>query len=238
MNLCVAGCSFSDRTWVDKCYGDFLSDYTRLKYLHFARGCGSNQRSLRLLTRAILEKKITPGDVVILQYTNEHRREFASHNLAKIVPSKDTFISLNRSPWGEYFTSDYKYDSKLWQHHKLDQDLHRYYEQACSDTIADLEHFCTQHAMFEAFCKVHNINVTLLLTNYLEWTTSEWLRQHVYHFSYIHDTEFLGVTPEERKSYDLGIYGGNTEWDSAHLNEVGHQKLAQGLFDHLNKNIV
>ena len=72
--LCVAGCSFSDRTQVSHNYGDFLSDMLNMDYLHLAGGGGSNSRSIRLITESILSGELTPGSTVIWQPTEVTRR--------------------------------------------------------------------------------------------------------------------------------------------------------------------
>lgn len=76
--LCVAGCSFSDRTQTTHCYGDFLSTYLNKEYLHLAGGCGSNPRSFRLITEALIDEQLTAGDTVIFQVTDTTRRELYS----------------------------------------------------------------------------------------------------------------------------------------------------------------
>jgi len=53
MNLWVFGCSASDRTEVDYCYGDYLSEMLGAEYKHYAAGCGSNDRIFRILPNLI-----------------------------------------------------------------------------------------------------------------------------------------------------------------------------------------
>ena len=47
MKLCVAGCSFSDYTKVDKVWGEYLAEKLDVDYLHEGAGCGSNWRIWR-----------------------------------------------------------------------------------------------------------------------------------------------------------------------------------------------
>ena len=89
--LVVAGCSFSDRTLVEECYGDHLSKLLNIDYLHLAGGCGSNDRSMRLIVTNVLLNKINENDHVIIQLTSPERKEVFSNYLTHTRIGKTTF---------------------------------------------------------------------------------------------------------------------------------------------------
>lgn len=87
MKLVVGGCSFSD--WfpnVEKPWPVSLSEKMGLEHLHEARGCGSNYRIWRELTKHIIEGKINKDDLLFIQYTSPVRYEFWSDREHKIIP--------------------------------------------------------------------------------------------------------------------------------------------------------
>lgn len=98
--LCVTGCSYSDRTRSTHCYGDFLSTYIDWDYLHLAGGCGSNPRSFRLVTEALINKQLTSGDTVIFQVTDTARRELMSNWLTYSTEGKQ-YLDKSKADFAE-----------------------------------------------------------------------------------------------------------------------------------------
>ena len=76
--ICVAGCSFSDYTKVDKVYGEYLAEKLGYDYLHEGAGCGSNWRIWRQVYKNIRDHHLTSNDILIVQYTITERQEFYS----------------------------------------------------------------------------------------------------------------------------------------------------------------
>lgn len=78
MKLIVGGCSVSDRTEVQECYGEILARRLNVEYIHHGAGCGSNYRIWRKITTDVINNNICAGDLVIVQYTEITRQEFWS----------------------------------------------------------------------------------------------------------------------------------------------------------------
>ena len=76
--LLVAGCSWSDLTRVDKCYGNWLSEEFDAEYHHHGSGVGSNWRIWRTVSEKIINQKFNRNDILLIQYTNCTRQEFWS----------------------------------------------------------------------------------------------------------------------------------------------------------------
>ena len=76
--LLVAGCSWSDRTRVDKCYGDWLSEEFDAEYHHHGSGAGSNWRIWRTVSEKIINRTFNSNDILLIQYTSVTRQEFWS----------------------------------------------------------------------------------------------------------------------------------------------------------------
>ena len=181
--LFSAGCSIADRTQTTHCYGDYLAEMLDRRYVHFCGGAGSNERSIRLITHAVLNKQMTPDDLLLIQFTDVSRRELpsawlthtksgkkiAQHHLAKIDIAREKFTALHgetyhdmldtpycdASPAGIY--TRYKMDSHMWQENEQDRKLHETVQFTCSDEAMDHERFMSQFVMLDAFLKQREI---------------------------------------------------------------------------------
>lgn len=181
--LFSAGCSIADRTNVTHCYGDYVAEMLDREYVHFCGGGGSNERSIRLITHAVLNKQLTPHDMLLIQFTDVTRRDMPSSwlthtaqgkksaehhvNQVRIAREKHTALapesyhenmetcSIDISPQGIY--TRYKMDSRLWQLTQQDMALHSHIEQYSSDEAMDHERFITQFLMLDSFLKQHQI---------------------------------------------------------------------------------
>ena len=110
--LCVAGCSFSDRTQVSHCYGDFLAEMLHSDYLHLAGGAGSNPRAVRLITESLMNGSLTAGSTVIWQPTEVTRRELPSKWLTHTEKGKQ-FLEESRSRNEQRKTEHAQHKGKL-----------------------------------------------------------------------------------------------------------------------------
>ena len=127
--LCVAGCSFSDRTQVSHCYGDFLSDMLHMDYLHLAGGCGSNARSIRLITESILNGTLAPGSTVIWQPTEVTRRELPSTWLTSTLAGHK-FLESSSADWAQVKETHDQHAGKI---RTRIQDLNLHYDNVVDD---------------------------------------------------------------------------------------------------------
>jgi hypothetical protein len=246
--LVVIGCSFSARTRVSHCYGDYLSELLGIEYMHLAKGASSNDRTWRVLTKHILDGTITSDDLVIVQYTDMHRREFPSygHNYEVYYDPASSMIlgpiEKYQSSFAEedvYFVSHYKADSHLWQANDADAEIHCAYQKNCSVEEFDLDYFYTRHQQFEAFCKVNNIKLILFWTRYTHQQTDfivKMVGEYGRKFLLLENSYLRDLPEQTVRSYELGHDGGNPDiWDGSHLNETGHKFTAERLFDHIQE---
>ena len=248
--LIVIGCSFSDRTRVLRCYGDYLSEILGLEYVHLARGASSNDRTWRVLTKHILDGTITSKDIVVVQYTDLHRREFPSygHNYEDYyVPEKSKYVgpiekyqsSFNKDDI--YFVSHYKADSSTWQANDCDKEMHSVYQKNCSVEEMDLDYFYTRHRQFEALCEVYNIKLVIFWSRYSGRSNPDIVLNNYGRRNLLLEKSYWSyLDKQEQDTLVLGYDGGNTEiWDCSHLNDAGHQFTAEKLAEHIrSKNLL
>tara|TARA_B110000285_G_C15001599_1_gene551698 strand:+ start:344 stop:1102 length:759 start_codon:yes stop_codon:yes gene_type:complete len=240
--LVVAGCSYSDRTKVRLCYGDYLSKMLGYKYIHLARGSSSNDRSWFKLSMQIIHGEITSSDIVILQYTDLFR---------KLLPSTPPYknptslfntpgqIETHNTAYGKMHTSDFKMHSHQWQEEDENKILHKAFEDFGICTEYDCAMFVSKHKQFEALCEVNNIKLVVLLNRYtnirpdddVPLDLSSVLGEQVRNRSIHEDTVILQGNETLPAPHDLGWIG--NVYDSAHLSKAGHKALAAGLHQHL-----
>lgn len=206
MNLAVGGCSFSDYRYDIYPYGRQVADHFGWDYFHAAACAGSNQRIWRVLTRAIIDKELQQGDLILLQYTILDRRE---------VWSPDT--TRHNSPYEEL--DDYWDNGKLFRltahsveysaniHERQLSNLHNRF----SDYDYNKEIFETQHAAFAALCELNGITVLNINSQYDA------------------DHRIPGVNLSDILNDVL------LRMDSGHMNQIGHSKAASRIIKHLSQ---
>lgn len=259
--LCVAGCSYSDRTQVTHCYGDFLSATLDKEYLHLAGGIGSNPRSTRLLTEALMANKLSAGDTVVMQITDNNRRELPSRWLSEsddgkqfLKKSKQDFMVIAEdlaqytSPTtkvkdlnthydcvdNDFYVTRFKMHSHQWQQGPIDKKFH-----------ALIEHYAVYDPMdsYMLYLDLWRLN-QLFAHNNIQFVVM-WLRQDC-------KTEALGKWAEPldqfiNKQFILKDYWPEywtPDWksstnqyaldppnDSSHFSVIGHMVIA----DHLQR---
>jgi len=255
--LVVAGCSYSDRTKVKLCYGDYLSKMLGYNYIHLARGSSSNDRSWFKLSMQIIHGEITSSDIVILQYTDLFRKLLPStppyKNPTSLFPGQ---IETHNTASGRMYTSDFKMHSHQWQEEDENKILHKAFEDFGICTEYDCAMFVSKHKQFEALCEVNNIKLVVLLNRYtnirpdddVPLDLSSVLGEQVRNRSIHEDTVILQGNETLPAPHDLGwIDQAGTRnvpkrqrgaqspyvYDSAHLSKAGHKALADGLHQHL-----
>ena len=208
LTLAVGGCSFSDYRYDMHPYGRQVAEHFDYKYFHAAACAGSNHRIWRVLTRAIIDKQLSQGDIILLQYTILDRRE---------VWSPDT--TRYHSPYEEL--DDYWRNGKLFRltahseeysaniHEKQYSQLHNRF----TNYDYNKEIFETQHAAFAALCKLNGIKIINVNTQYDS------------------DHRITGVNLESILNDVL------LRMDSGHMNQAGHTKAATRIIDYLSQAI-
>ncbi len=224
--LCVAGCSFSDYTHVDRVYGEYLADNLQLQYVHEAAGCGSNWRIWRRVVGNVLNGVICPDDIVIIQYTNPERREFFSKNkpFNHVV---DPCIKIRTvEPYDDGSLIRYKYNSHTWQDYDNENDFFKAYEDNHISITYERELFNVHHEMFQSFMKERNINVIFIHGRYIKNNKINISYNEKYK-PYVFNEDLVVMMADEYRLLpdDLG-----------HMSEQGHKKFSELLYDHI-KNI-
>jgi hypothetical protein len=211
--IIVAGCSVSDYTEVDKVWGEHLAELLNLNYLHAAAGCGSNYRIWRTLSKYIFDKIITPGDILIVQYTTLERNEFWSPY------SKKTNPAHLRDEFAEGSIIRFKTNSHLW-YQGFEKKLLKNYERFINLDF-EIEKFISNHMMFQCLAKEFNINNLYFITvGSYGPKTLDLLDQ--YKNNYIKYENIFNSA-----KYRLPDYG--------HLSAEGHQFLAKTVYKDLFK---
>lgn len=243
--LVVAGCSYSDRTKVALCYGEYLSKMIGYKYIHLARGCGSNDRSWFKLSTQIINGDVTSADIVILQYTDVFRKLLPStppyiKPIVSIAPGQ---IENHDTPYGRMYTSDFKMHSSQWQQEEENKILHKAFEDFGICIEYDYAMFVSKHTQFEALCKVNNIKLVVLLNRYTDVRPGDYdiagepliipsvFSNQVRNRSFAEHTVIQQGQSDNPSPHDLGWI--DNAYDSAHLSKAGHKALADGLHKHL-----
>lgn len=213
MNIIVAGCSFSD--YLDDnnyVYGDRLAMMLGAKYIHEGAGAGSNWRIWRRITKMILDGKLMPDDIVIIQYTGLERKEFWSSN-------EQTSTSKHR----ESYNNDgsllrYKAKAHEWHKDKEANFLKMYEENHVSAEFCE-EQFYTQHHMFQYMLKAHNVKAIFFYSRH---------RQQYPLIDHFKITVF-DEGDEFRHNKDTWY----SSEDNSHLCDKGHLQLAKKMLTHL-----
>ena len=249
--IAVAGCSFSDHTCVKKVYGEHLAELIGYNYLHLARGGGSNQRSIFISAKAIMDQKLVAGDIIILQYTDPHRKLMSSFPPEHYTDEPGNVEKWD-TPYGTAWSTDYKYGSQQWQSMPENKNLHQALQDYAINNELETERMVVDHVMFEALCKQHNITLIPLHTRYISYIDTS-VRPHdqndikghirqryssITQSRVFDETQFIKRgTAENPKPYDLGWgeydNNGSTAYDNSHLSKKGHRYLAELLEKHL-----
>ncbi len=158
MNLVVAGCSISDRGGATICYGDALSEMLNMSYIHHGSGAGSNDRIWRIITKMVMENKLTSNDQLIVQYTGVNRREFwTCNNPERYIAKVNNQVRLvdDYEPFG--YLVKYKNGAHNWQRHKYTKAFFKQYEEEFCNEDYNNECFAYNHYNFSNMLKQNNI---------------------------------------------------------------------------------
>jgi len=201
MKLWVFGCSASDRTEVEYCYGDYLSELLGAEYKHYAAGCGSNDRIFRILPNLIKNNQIASDDVVVIQYTEETRTEFYSR-LYSNLPLRDSYDN------GQILR--YKAGSHSWQPNKAERKFFRMYEKYFLDDAFACEKFSAHNYALQCALAASNINVWFL--NIHGYTPPSFETLDIF------SNKCIKVSKQECK---------NLFFDDGHFDLEGHKTIAK-----------
>ena len=219
--LIVAGCSLSDRGGVDFCYGDKLAEKLNYEYVHEGSGCGSNFRIWRIVTNMIMNNEIGPDDVLIIQYTEQTRKEFwTSHLSTETV--YDSYSAGNGMTGKVQLVHDYKGFGQLvkykleaasWQDNKKIKEFMKLYEEGFVDREYDNEVWKVNHFNF----------ITMLQSRKIKTIFVEAFEYTQLHELYIPDDVFRFYIKRDK------LEASYLQPDGTHLSNEGHEYVAEQL---------
>ena len=218
--LIVAGCSFSDRFHVEQCYGEILADKVNLQYLHQARACGSNYAIWRRISTLVLNGTINSDDVLLIQYTEFTRNEFATWI---DVSSNDSLVDRYDD---ETWVIRYKIDIDRLYHNKTVRHFLKKYNDNFVQIKFEEEKFRTNNFNFQCMLALNKINAFFLNLNCYAPDGYIW-----YTIPYFKDRVYADQVSLQHLPYCI------SEQDPWHMSQIGHQKLAGELHDYLQGRI-
>lgn len=227
--LTVLGCSYSDRSRVEKNYCDYLSSKLEIKGESLAAGCGSNPRIWRLVLSGIRSNTINKNTLLVIQYSEIFRKEFWSKfydpNLAR---GKNSYG--NGHPLREEFNGGdlikYKFGASAWQPTHYEKSLFKNLEKNFLDEKYENEIFKNNHYSLLNTLENHQINTIFLNTHYING--SGLLDFNNFKYSTVFDLVNPLNFPQEE---DGNCLNGD---DCSHLSKKGHISLSNMLFDFIN----
>lgn len=221
MKVCIAGCSFSDYTHVDKVWGEYLTEKMNCEYIHEAAGCGSNYRIWRTVMGHILEGRLTSKDLLIVQYTSLDRREFWSANpVFKHVP--EVKLKTQEPSYNGGSLIRYKYGAHVWQDYAEEKQLFELYERNFVNPRYEAECFNVYSTMFQHFLLAKNIKTIFMRVR--AW----------YHNPKSYLDEFQPYFFDEPEEFSKDKTTWLTESDLGHLSAEGHKRFSDLVFNHIH----
>ena len=215
MKLIVGGCSVSDRTEVDECYGEILARDIGVDYIHYGAGCGSNYRMWRKITKDIIDGNITKGDIVIIQYTQPWRDEYWSCYYKK----ENRFDRYGNIEYRDKYGTG---DIIRWKPMMKGEDDNEYKffelkEKFFTNIEYDLERFECNHFLFHTTLINKGINVIYFVPDGKLFGYNKKYEEYFNKNGEIHLTRFY-----DEKNNELLP-------DLAHMNAKGHEVTAKFL---------
>lgn len=215
--LCVAGCSVSDYTCIDRTYGDLLSEDIGFDYLHEAVGCGSNDRIWRRITNHIIDGNLTSNDIIIIQYTEITRTEFWS---AYTFPRYKHDGPKEEASHDEGRILSFKMGAYIWQHYDIEKTFFKNYEKYFTSDGYATEKFRVNNFNFQHMIQ----NLGLKVIFFLSTRIGQYDENICY--GYLNDLSYRDITGG-KKEYNL------RDDDQCHMNQIGHNVTAVKLKEHL-----
>ena len=263
--LAVGGCSYSDYTQVDKVYGEYCAEILGLEYKHYARGGSSIPRMFYALTKAIENNEIKRGDIVVLQYTDPHRKlipePLPPETHDGCIAGAPGQVEVWQTPYGEGYTTDYKSHSWEWQPNSRAKAIHRELEQAFNNEF-ETDYAMTLNTMFIGLAESKGIEVVPIECRFVEhiyWEGKEVSKDDVagpirnrlppkLQNRMFRELDFIRVGDDKNPSpTDLGFaniqHNIRSEpiqgpYDGSHLSTLGHKTIGEELAGHIKRHKV
>lgn len=263
--LAVGGCSYSDYTQVDKVYGEYCAEELGLEYKHYARGGSSIPRMFYALTKAIENNELKRGDVVVLQYTDPHRKlipePFPPVTKPGCTEGGPGQVEVWQTPYGEAYTTDYKTHSWQWQPNNTAKTIHRELEKAFNNEF-ETDYAMALNMMFIGLAETKGIEIVPFECRFIDhvvWEGKQVTKDDVagpirdrlppnLQNRLFRELDFLRVGNEENPTpTDIGfnnIQQNNKSekfkgpYDGSHLSILGHETIGRELAAHIKRHKV
>jgi hypothetical protein len=220
--LIVAGCSYSDRFFNEKCYGDYLSDRLNLDYIHKAKNCGSNYSIWRTISTMVINKEIDPDDIVLIQYTEITREEFYT----ALDPNTNHVV---REHYGDGWIIRYKLGCEQWNTTRPIQKMLKTYSDYMVSREFESERFIFNDYNFQCLLEKFNINAYFLRLSCYSQISEDGSELQILS-DYFKNRVFT-----ERTKYTVHPFC-FSDSDPWHLSDMGHRELANDLHTFLSKD--
>ena len=221
--LLVAGCSWSDLTRVDKCYGEWLSEEFNAEYHHHGSGVGSNWRIWRTVSEKIINQTFNRDDILLIQYTSPIRQEFWSSYVetrAKCLTDHYGNVTL-REDYDDGQIIKFKVNMVDYQIDKNEKQLFTLYESYFLNRKFEMRKQKQFHMMFQCMCKEYDLpNVFFVKAVGYSEHLLEYPMLPYYDNNSI---ELSASNPEYKKEYWL------SPDDPSHLSTSGHKWFSEWL---------
>ena len=212
--LFTAGCSVSTRNHCDTSYPEELANLLNYELVNCAVGCGSNYRIWRMLTKHIMDGNLTSDDLVVIQYTDQGRREFWSR-----FCSEDIDVN-NVDLYDDGTIIRFKFNSHTWQRTNEETKFLKLYEENFINEKFEWEVFDVNNFNFQHMLKNNNIKVIFIKTDRMN--------AHVDIFML---DEYQKTHFNDKSNSDW--LNNQTETDSCHFSDKGHKLIAENLYQHI-----
>lgn len=222
------GCSVSSYFSTSKTYTDYLTDKLYSNGINHSMTCGSNDRSMRLVNKHILNREITEHDLILFQYTSSERKEFWSRHKAFIEPTHKNDIFRESFLDGELF----HYKIGVYGDVTIEQKFTKLYEDNFVDPLYDAEHMRGRHAGLVSLCDIKRIPI-IFLVGYANQMFSNWKTVD----DEVGVDRFMVVSYEDLLE-DKNMTSVNKDGtvDKFHFNEKGHEEISNRIFRILKEN--
>ena len=211
--LFTAGCSVSIRNNCKTSYPEELAKLLNYELVNCAAGCGSNYRIWRMITKHIMDGNLTSDDLVIIQYTDQIRREFWSR-----FSPENMDVNMEES-YDDGKLIRFKTDSYLWQKEYEEIKFFKLYEENFINDKFSKEVFDTNNFNFQNMLKNYNIKAIFLKTDRMNlgdiFILDEYKKMQLY----------------DKSNTDWSNNQTNT--DACHFSDKGHILMANNLYNHI-----
>lgn len=226
MRLTVFGCSFGDylNGRLSGVYGEYLARQLGLTYQHESAGGGSNHRMWRRYWQLDQQGLIDDQDIVIIQYTQAERCEF--HRVRPPYnswnrPADDRWPpGWNEEPLADGVMLRWKSGADEWANTAVDRDFFRAYQKHYVSAQWAEQDFQWRHRQFVWALQGQGRQRVIFLKNRIRPQIE--LPQYYDQISYHEPSVEL---QQSQYCFEPG--------DVTHMNEQGHQRLAQYLAEHI-----